>query len=137
MNGKLTTSQQQLLREAKKAREAAYAPYSKFKVGAAVRTRAGNVYTGCNVENASYGLSMCAERIAIFKAVTAGDTDITDIALLTDTPTPSSLCGACRQVLFQFGKSSRVVAGNLEGSVVVSSVSELLPHPFRFDPPPA
>jgi cytidine deaminase len=132
MASSLTPSQQQLLDAARGARSAAYAPYSKFKVGAAVRTESGQIYTGCNVENASYALSICAERVAIFRAVAAGDSKIVEIALCTDAPEPSTPCGACRQVLFEFSQSAAVIMGNLRGSTIVSHIQELFPRPFRF-----
>jgi cytidine deaminase len=115
------------------ARSAAYAEYSKFKVGAAVRTESGQIYTGCNVENASYALSICAERVAIFKAVAAGDVKIIEVALCTDAPTPSTPCGACRQVLFEFSQSAVVIMGNLHGLKIVSNIKELFPQPFRLE----
>jgi cytidine deaminase len=121
----------ELLEAARQAREAAYAPYSKFKVGAAVRTRSDNVYSGCNVENASFGLSICAERVAIFNAVAAGDADIVDLAVFTDAEEPSPPCGACRQVLFEFGRSARVIRGNAKGSVLITNLCALFPQPFE------
>jgi cytidine deaminase len=129
----LTLSQQQLLDAAREARSAAYAPYSKFKVGAAVRTESGQIYAGCNVENASYALSICAERVAIFKAVAAGDVKIIELALCTDASRPSTPCGACRQVLFEFSQSAVVIMGNLDGSKIVSNINELFPQPFRLE----
>jgi cytidine deaminase len=127
----LTAAQKELLDEACKSRDKAYANYSKFKVGAAVRTTAGQIFTGCNIENASYGLSMCAERVAIFTAVAAGATSIAAIAVCTDAPEPSTPCGACRQVLFEFGSGAEVIVGNLSGTAVVSTLSELFPRPFK------
>jgi len=121
----------ELLEAAQQVREAAYAPYSKFKVGAAVRTRGDKVYSGCNVENASFSLSMCAERVAIFRAVAEGETDIVDLAVFTDEEQPSSPCGACRQVLFELGRSARVILGNAKGSVLVTNLSILFPQPFE------
>lgn len=127
----LTRYQQALLHEAREAREFAYAPYSGFKVGAAVRTASGKIYRGANVENVSYGLSMCAERVAIFNAVAAGDPAIVEIAVVTDTDPPSPPCGACRQVLFEFGRDARVVLGNLQRESVATNIHELFPHPFQ------
>jgi cytidine deaminase len=120
-----------LLEAAQQAREAAYAPYSKFKVGAAVRTRAGNIYSGCNVENSSFGLSICAERVAIFNAVAAADSDVTDLAVFTDAEEPSPPCGACRQVLFEFGRSARVIRGNAKGLVNITKLCVLFPQPLE------
>jgi cytidine deaminase len=129
----LTGPQQSLLREAREARELAYAPYSGFKVGAAVRTSSGKIYTGCNVENVSYGLSMCAERVAIFKAVAAGDPAIVEIAVVTDAKPPSPPCGACRQVLFEFSRHADVILENLDGESEVTNIHDLFPHPFQRD----
>jgi cytidine deaminase len=133
MTASLTKAQQDLLRAAEQAREAAYAPYSNFKVGAAVRTKSGNVHSGCNVENASYGLSVCAERVAIFKAVAAGDREIAELALFTDAEKPSRPCGACRQVLFEFAKTADIIMGNKK-SADLSSIQKLFPEPFELDP---
>src|SRR5579864_6622228 len=94
---------QQLLRAARSASRQAYCPYSRFAVGAALLSADGRVFAGCNVENASYGLTICAERNAIFQAVAAGERRIQAIAIYTPTPTPSAPCGACRQVLYEFG----------------------------------
>jgi cytidine deaminase len=128
----LTKTQQDLLNHAVNAREAAYAPYSHFKVGAAVRSRSGTVYKGCNIENASYGLSICAERVAIFNAVSSGDPDIIELALFTDAKTPSRPCGACRQVLFEFAKTADIIMGN-RGSTDVTNIQKLFPDPFELD----
>jgi cytidine deaminase len=129
-----TPSQQQLLDRARSARDSAYAPHSRFPVGAAVLTGSGKIYAGCNVENASFGLSICAERVAIFSAVCAGEREIVDIAVVTDTESPSRPCGACRQVLFEFGRDAVVLMGNLKGSAVVRTLRELFPEPFELDP---
>lgn len=121
-----------LIAKAKKARENAYAPYSKFKVGAAVLTADGKIFSSCNIENSSYGLSICAERAAIFNAVSAGYKKFTKIAVVTDTEPPSSPCGACRQVIFEFGDSIEVIMANLKGDVKISKISELLKDGFRY-----
>jgi cytidine deaminase len=121
----------QLLREAESARNAAYAPYSNFKVGAAVRTRSGKIYSGCNIENASYGLSICAERVAVFKAVAAGDGDVVELAVSSDAATPATPCGACRQVLHEFGAHVDVLLGNLDGARKRLTLEELFPFPFE------
>ncbi len=115
---------------AKKARDNAYAPYSNFKVGAAVVTRSGKIFTGCNIENASYGLTICAERVAIFKAVSEGERDISSIVVVTDTNPPAAPCGACRQVMREFGKEIEVIMTNLKGDIIIKSLSELLPLDF-------
>jgi cytidine deaminase len=127
----LTDVQQILLDTARRSRDAAHAPYSNFKVGAAVHTTSGHIFAGCNVENASYGLSMCAERVAIFTAVAAGETRLITIAICSDSPQPSTPCGACRQVLFEFGPGAQIIMGNLNGISVVSNLDELFPRPFQ------
>ena len=119
----------QLIAMAALAREKAYAPYSGFPVGAALLARSGKVYTGCNGENASYGLSICAERVAIFKAISAGERGFKALAVVTESmATP---CGACRQVLAEFGEDDmQVIVANLQGDKVVYSLAELLPASF-------
>lgn len=107
----------------------AYAPYSKFAVGAAVRTAGGSVFTGCNVENASYGLSCCAERCAIFAAITAGQRDITALCVVAATEEPVSPCGACRQVMTEF-KIPKIILANTDGEFKIYTPEELLPYGF-------
>ncbi len=119
-----------LIAEAKKAREKAYAPYSNFKVGAAVLTSNGKIFSGCNIENSSYGLSICAERTAIFNAVSSGYREFTKIAVVTDSDTPSSPCGACRQVIFEFGDDIEVIMSNLKGDMRIARIDELLKDGF-------
>jgi cytidine deaminase len=122
-----------LIRAARAARELAYAPYSGFKVGAAVLTRDGRVFSGCNVENASYGLCNCAERTALFAAVAAGcrPGDFTHLAVVADTPEPVAPCGACRQVMHELGGAALVVVqGSLRGDSKQSTAGELLPGAF-------
>ncbi len=118
-----------LIEAARQAREKAYAPYSKFKVGAAVLTSDGKIYTGCNIENASYGMSNCAERTAIFKAVSEGETKLEALAVIGDTNAPISPCGACRQVIAEFG-IKQVAMANLKGGVKIVTLEELLPFSF-------
>lgn len=120
-----------LIKEAKKAREKAYAPYSNFKVGAAVLTHDGKIFSGCNIENSSYGLSICAERAAIFNAVSSGYREFTKIAVVTDSEPPSSPCGACRQVIFEFGDDMEVIMSNLKGDVKIIKIDELLKDGFK------
>ena len=115
---------------AKAASRRAYAPYSKFSVGAAVLTNSGNVYTGCNVENASFGLTNCAERTAIFSAVASGDTELKAVVIYTPTPTPSSPCGSCRQVLNEFGPECVVISICDSDQRLTTTVKELLPKAF-------
>lgn len=123
-----------LLNLARQARENAYAPYSRFFVGAALVTRDGRYFSGCNVENASYGLCNCAERTALFSAVAAGcqPGDFAAIAVIGDTPEPISPCGACRQVMYELcNDATPVWLGNLAGAVKETTVQALLPGSFR------
>ncbi len=120
---------QKLLQAALSARERAYAPYSKFLVGAAVLATSGKIYTGCNIENASYGLTVCAERNALFAAVGAGEREFTALCVVGDTSAPISPCGACRQVMAEF-KVPRIVLANLKGDVKEYTLEELLPLNF-------
>jgi len=117
---------EELIALAAQARERAYAPYSQFAVGAALLAKSGRVYTACNVENVSYGLSVCAERAAVFKAVSEGEKEFEAIAVVTETGvTP---CGACRQVLREFGEDIRVIVADASGRYRVFSLRELLPE---------
>ncbi len=120
---------QPLLDAARLAREQAYAPYSRFAVGAALRTKSGRIFTGCNVENLSFGLTICAERSAVFSAVAAGERDFTALAVVADSRQPVTPCGACRQVLAEFAPALPVCSANLQGAVFESSIAELLPRP--------
>jgi cytidine deaminase len=119
-----------LIAHAKDAREHAYAPYSRFKVGAALQGRSGKVYTGCNVENASYPAGICAERCAVGKAVSEGEREFSAIAVVGDSEGPCAPCGICRQVLLEFNPAMRVIMTNLEGDTRILAVSELLPGAF-------
>jgi cytidine deaminase len=121
----------ELIQQAIKAREQAYAPYSRFPVGAAVLTEDNHYFLGCNIENASYGLTICAERTAIFKAISEGFHHFQGIAVVADTKSPVSPCGACRQVLAEFcSPDMKVWLANLNGDVTETSVSQLLPNAF-------
>lgn len=122
----------ELFELAKKAAKQAYAPYSKFKVGAALVTATGNIYSGCNVENSSYGLSICAERNAIFNMVTNGDKLIREIAIYVNSDKLFSPCGACRQVLAEFGEDITIYYGN-DNEIVQTTLKEILPHTFRLE----
>ncbi|MBI5804518.1 cytidine deaminase [candidate division TA06 bacterium] len=122
-------SQTELISAAKKAKEKAYAPYSKFKVGAALLAKSGQVYTGCNVENASYGLTCCAERNAVFQAVGRGERDFIAIAIVSDSPEPTAPCGACRQVLNEFAPDLEVIMAGKKVSMK-TSLKKLLPLAF-------
>lgn len=120
-----------LIEQSKKAREKAYVPYSKFPVGAALLTEDGQVFHGCNIENAGYSMTNCAERTAIFKAVSEGHRKFVAIAVTADTEGPVSPCGACRQVLAEFcSKDMPVYLTNLKGDVSETTVGELLPGSF-------
>ena len=119
----------ELIAAAKKYREFSYSPYSKFKVGAAVLTKKGNVYGGCNVENSSFPITNCAERTAIFKAVSEGEQEFEAIALIADTPGPCAPCGACRQVMVEF-RIPKIIMANMKGDVKVVTLEELMPYAF-------
>ena len=121
---------QELVQKAREAAEFAYVPYSGFKVGAALRAKSGKIFTGCNVENSSYGLTNCAERTAVFKAVSEGEKDFVEIAVYVDSDILFSPCGACRQVLKEFNGKIKVtiVSGN---KIIGTTVDELLPHGFH------
>jgi len=126
--------QGQLLDQARRARERAYAPYSNFKVGAAVLTAAGEIFSGGNVENASLGATICAERVAILTAVAAGCRDLTALAVIADTPDPAAPCGLCRQVLAEFSPDCPVLMANTAGRIRLANLKELLPLRFRLPP---
>lgn len=111
----------------------AYAPYSHFKVGAAVLTASGKIYTGSNIENSSYGASVCAERVAIFKAVADGEMEIVEIAVATETEEPSSPCGICRQVMAEFARNAKIYLVNRKRKVIETSFKELLPLAFTIE----
>ncbi|HLR08102.1 MAG TPA: cytidine deaminase [Bacillota bacterium] len=121
-----------LIKQAVDIRKRAYVPYSKFAVGAAVRTHSGRIYTGCNIENASYPLACCAERVAIFKAVSAGETEFLDMAIVADIQRPIPPCGSCRQVMNEFfAKSTPIYLANLQHDIKTVTVEELLPFSFQ------
>jgi cytidine deaminase len=123
-------TEEELIDAAKRARERAFAPYSNFKVGAAVRGADGMTYTGCNVESASYGATACAERVAIWKAVSEGVTDFTALAVAVDTDELTPPCGICRQVIWEFCGDVPVTLSNLNGKTETIQMSELLPRAF-------
>ena len=124
------TSLAEMARLAREARERAHAPYSGFRVGAALKTRGGEIVTGCNIENASYGLSMCAERVAVFKAVSEGLGEFAAIAIVADAPRLTPPCGPCRQILWEFCGNIWVRMVDLKGRSRTLRLSELLPLPF-------
>jgi cytidine deaminase len=115
---------------AREARKRAHAPFSRFRVGAALKTRTGEIVTGCNIENASYGLTLCAERVAVFKAVSEGLGDFDAIAIVADSRRPTAPCGACRQILWEFCGDLVVYMVDLKGRSRTLRLSELLPLPF-------
>lgn len=120
-----------LLKAATEARERAYAPYSGFKVGAALLTESGQVITGCNVENASFGATICAERGAVAHAISLGERRFSAIAVIADFPEPVMPCGICRQVLAEFAPDMPVIMANVKGDRRTMTVQELLPGVFR------
>jgi cytidine deaminase len=122
-------TEQELITQAIAAAKLAYAPYSRFLVGAALVAQDGRVFAGCNVENISYGLTICAERNAVFAAVAAGCRDFSKIVIATDTAEPASPCGACRQVLAEFNPDLEIVLATFQGKSVRFRLSELLPRP--------
>jgi cytidine deaminase len=124
------SSLRELARFARAARRRAHAPFSGFKVGAALRTRTGEIVTGCNVENASYGLTLCAERVAVFKAVSEGMRRFAAVAVVTDAEQPTPPCGPCRQILWEFCGDIDVHMETLRGRRRTMTLSELLPFPF-------
>jgi cytidine deaminase len=119
-----------LLRAAEQARENAYAPYSHYQVGAALLTAGGRIYTGCNIENASYGATICAERVAAVKAVSAGEKDILALAVIADSAQPGTPCGICRQFLLEFAPQLLLIMGNLQGQETVGRLDQYLPNAF-------
>lgn len=121
---------QKLIDAARAARENAHAPYSNFRVGAAVRTKSGKIYSGCNIENASYGLTLCAERVAIFKAMSEGEREFDVIAVVTDTEKLTPPCGPCRQIIWEFCGDVPVIMANLNDKVERETAATLLPRPF-------
>ena len=124
------SDEEKLIAAARQAREHAHAPFSDFRVGAAVRTKSGRTFGGCNVENASYGLTICAERVAIFKAISEGEHEFEAIAVVTDADALTPPCGACRQIIWEFCGDVPVILANLKGKVERESSAKLLPRPF-------
>ena len=119
-----------LIKAAADVRENAYAPFSKFKVGSALLTDDGSIVVGCNVESASYGLTVCAERVAIWKAISVGKTKIRRIAVVADTEELTPPCGACRQIIWEFGGDIPVIFANLNGKNETIQMKDLLPRAF-------
>src|ERR1700739_357026 len=119
-----------LIAAARSAREHAHAPYSNFRVGAALRANSGRIFAGCKVENSTYGLTLCAERVAIFKAISEGERGFNSIAVVTDTDSLTPPCGACRQIIWEFCGDAEVVLANLNGKTEKYRMSTLFPKPF-------
>ena len=125
-----TEQQNKLIKAATEARERAVAPFSGFRVGASLLTKDGEVFTGCNIENASYGLTMCAERVAIFKAISEGKREFQKIVIVADTEDLTPPCGACRQIIWEFCGDVEIVLTNLQGKTETIQMRELFPRAF-------
>lgn len=123
--------QNQLIEAAISAREKAYAPYSKFKVGAALLGKSGTIYSGCNVENAAYGATICAERVAAGKAVSEGEKEFIALAVVLEADEPGSPCGICRQFLAEFGMDLQLILLNTTGKKIETTLEQYLPAAFR------
>jgi cytidine deaminase len=121
---------QPLIEAAQKARMQSVAPFSGFLVGAAVRTDDGKIYSGCNIESASYGLTVCAERVAIWKALSEGERHFSELAVVADTETLTPPCGTCRQIIWEFARNATIVFANLNGQSETFHMAELLPRAF-------
>jgi len=121
---------QALIDAARAAREHAHAPYSHFKVGAALRAKSGRIFTGCNVENSTFGLTVCAERVAVWKAISEGERGFDSVAVVTESDILTPPCGACRQILWEFCGDAEIILANLKGEVELYRLSVLFPRPF-------
>ena len=121
---------EQLIEAARAVRERAHAPFSQFKVGAAVEDEGGRIYTGCNIESASYGLTTCAERVAVFRAISEGASKLVRMAVVADTERLAPPCGACRQVLWEFLGDAELILANLSGARKTLRISQIFPRPF-------
>jgi len=119
-----------LIRIATEARSCSLAPFSKFLVGAALRTEEGKVFTGCNIESASYGLTVCAERVAIWKALSECERDFTDLVIVVDTEQLTPPCGTCRQIIWEYCKHAKIILANLRGQKEEVDIAHLLPKAF-------
>jgi len=126
----LLTEYEALITAATQSRENAHAAYSNFRVGAALRATSGRIFGGCNVENATYGLTVCAERVAIFKAISEGERGFDAIAVVTDAESLTPPCGACRQLIWEFCGDVPVILANLKGKIEIIPMRELFPKPF-------
>lgn len=119
-----------LIEAARKARQFAQTPYSNYRVGAALETEDGRIFTGANVESSSYGLSVCAERVALFKALSEGATDFRRLAIVTDSHPPASPCGACRQLLWDYARGIEIILRGRDDQLVQTTIDDLVPRPF-------
>lgn len=126
----MTEKERELVEAARRARDKAYAPYSNYRVGAALRTVTGAIYTGCNIENAAYGATVCAERVAVYKAVSEGDKVFTALAVAASGDDLASPCGTCRQVLHEFAPNLTLYLTGSRGIVESTTLKELLPRAF-------
>lgn len=135
MKARPMTDRAELIREATEARKNSISPFSKYAVGAALRTRGGKIYRGCNIENSTYGLTICAERVALFTALSAGERDFTSIAVVAPSEAPATPCGACRQVLWEHCGEILVLVASVHGASAEHRLSQLLPNPFEFEGP--
>jgi len=126
----LSESENELIKTATAARLRSVAPFSNFMVGAALRTKEGKVFTGCNVESASYGLTVCGERVAIWKALSEGERDFTDLVIVADTEQLTPPCGTCRQIIWEFAKHAKIILANLRGQTEEVDIVHLLPKAF-------
>jgi cytidine deaminase len=130
LEGRSVTEHEMLVEAAQQARENAHAPFSNFRVGAALHATSGRIFGGCNVENATYGLTICAERVAIFKAMSEGERNFDAIAVVTDTDALTPPCGACRQLIWEFCGDVPVTLANLKGKTETVQMRDLFPKPF-------
>jgi len=126
----LSEDLESLIEAAKHARSLSVAPFSNFLVGAAVETKSGKIYTGCNIESASYGLTVCAERVAIWKAVSEGDRELTNLAVVVDTEPLTPPCGTCRQIIWEFCNDGSIVLATLDGHFEQLDIKDLQPRAF-------
>jgi len=126
----MTPWKDELLGAAIQVRERAHAPFSGFKVGAAILDANGRIFTGCNVENATYGLTMCAERVAVFKAISEGAAKLERVVVVADTQPLTPPCGACRQILWEFCRDAELILANLAGEQEIMTIRQILPRPF-------
>jgi cytidine deaminase len=126
----LNEANEKLIEAANVARLRSVAPFSNFMVGAALRTRDGKIFTGCNVESASYGLTVCAERVAIWKALSEGERHFTELAVVVDTEHLTPPCGTCRQIIWEYSREATILLGNLHGLREELSIQDLLPRAF-------